>query len=259
MFYLNWFGFPALVCSLAIIAIGFCVLLQNPRGPTHRALFYFCLSLFVWLFGYSAVYFSKDPEVALFWGRTSFLGIAFISSTNLYFNLTFIGVKNRKTLIGFAFATSLFYALLSYTPYIYSGVKSFFWGYYTQIGALHPSFLIIFILIWSYSLYRLYKSMQEKKKCQDFNAYNRTKSMFIAWTGGVVGMMDFLPNYGIGNYPFGCFVALYWTFTCAMALLNYSKPNLNLLTRKCLIGGYIAAGLMLLYICNCSLKHAFAF
>src|SRR5690349_20225511 len=126
----NLFSVPTLFSAIIMGYIGVYVLLLNPSSKVFRAFLLFCFSGVGWLLGFSLVYLSKSPTTALFWSNLTFISIAFIPTTNLYFNFCLIdaNVKN-KVFTPLLFFTSLFFAITGYkTSLIYSSIHLFFWG-----------------------------------------------------------------------------------------------------------------------------------
>ena len=225
--------------------MGVFVLKKNPKSSTNRSLSYFCLSIFGWLLGYSLIYCSGNGETAYRFAKLTFLSVVFIPFTYLYFNLTFVdSITNHKKLIIINLILTTIYILFSQTHTIYDGVTKYFWGYYPMAGRLHTVFFANYILVWCYSLMLMYKHMQKKKELKDFESYRKAKYVFIAWSGGLLGVVDFLPKYGIPIYPFAYLIALYWTGISAYAILPH-KPRMFLFNRSALIFSGIAAVLII--------------
>src|SRR3989338_2654543 len=126
---------PLIISGLLITYIGIYVLSKNPRSEVHRGLFYFCLSLVVWLLGYTFMYCTHAPDLALEWARFGFIGIAFIASTNFYFNVKLLKISGKRDILITFFIISVFLAVIGHTPLIYTQVQMFFWGFYPLAGS----------------------------------------------------------------------------------------------------------------------------
>lgn len=236
MLEINFFALPPFFSALLIMGIGLFMFYKNPRSVVHRAHSYFCLSVFVWLICYTVMYCCKDPETALKWARMGCVGVLFIPLTNLYFNIRVLKIHNKRLFLIFLTCLTGVFLGLSHTPYYYLGSTKYFWGYYPIAGPIHGLFLLSYIAIWSYGLWLLYQKIQEKKKANDFMVYHQIKYIFIAWLGGSLGIVDFLPKYGIPVYPFAYLVALYWVLITSFAITRYQLlSDISFITRRFLI------------------------
>lgn len=233
---ISLFALPPFLSAILIAVIGLYVVLKNPRSETHRALGFFCLSLVVWLFFYTLMYSSTEDAAALQWAKMGFSGIAFIALTNLYFNMCLIKFRSRKIYMLVFLGISTFFAVAGKTDLLYSGIGKFYWGYYPQAGKLYVVFMSYYIALWFFGLHLLYQNMLERKKSQDFLSYNQIKYVFIAWLGGSLGIVDFLPKYGVPIYPFAYMVALYWVLISMFAVTRYKLlADIYFITRRFLI------------------------
>jgi len=237
MLVLNLFSIPPFISAIIIIGIGFFVIYKNPLSRRNQALLLFCLCLFFWLTCYGAAYNSSTPEGALKWARRGFIAVAFIAYLFCNFTVIFLKAPRQNFVLGVLFASSVILALLSQTELIYDGVDQFFWGYYPTAGPLYGVFIAIYVATWLYCLWLVYMDMENKKKAGDFLSYNRLKYVFFAWLGGTLGVVDYLPKYGVPVYPFAYIVALYWVLTLAFVISRYRVlADISFITRKLLIG-----------------------
>ena len=251
MLTINLFSIPPALAGLFIAYIGIQIVIKNPRSQVHRALFYFCLSLCVWLFCYTVMYCCKDPDIALIWARCGFVGIAFIAFTNFYFNIQLLKITDKRALLVTLLSVSVLFALLGHTPLIYRDIGHFFWGNYPLAGPLYAVFMVYYIGTWLHGLKLLYEKMLEKKKNNDFLSYNQIKYVFIAWLGGSLGIVDFLPKYQIPIYPFAYFIALYWVLTSAISITQYrSLADTYFVARRLLIGS-VFSGIIVTFFAIC--------
>ncbi len=243
----NIFSIPTFLSALIVAVTGVVVFKNDPKSSVNRALAYFCASIFGWLFLYSMAYCSGTPETAYKWVKLAFVGVSFIPFTNLYFNLSLTeNAREKPILLGSCFLITLFFASLSQTPFIYAGMEHRFWGFYPMAGAVYGYFIAFYVSVWLYSLFLLYKFMEKKKLQKDFAAYNKTKYVLIAWSGGFLGIADFLPKYGVPVYPFAYLVGVYWILVSAYSILPVkSRMHMFLTSRKALIASGIAAVLII--------------
>ncbi len=246
---LSVFSIPPFLSALIVLMVSIHVFLKNPRSKTHQALQYFCLTLVVWTFCYSAVYSSDSSEAASRWARLAFYGIAFIPSTNFYFYAVMSGLKNSRWTVCF-FALSVLFALIHFiSPLICGGVEHFPWGYNVQAGPLLWLFLAYWATAWAFGIRLVFAKMNERKKAGDFISYNQAKYVFFGLVGQGLGAVDFLPSYGISIYPFGYIVAVYWCTLVAFAITQYKMlADITFLTRRVLIASAVIFQMAAFYL-----------
>ncbi len=249
MFNLNIYALPPFASALVISGIGIYTLLKNPSSKIHRSLFYFCLTLTVWLSGYTLMYCSTTPQMAIKFARIGFIGISFIALTNFLFNVNVLGIQNKKIFIWTLFFISLILSILAQGDFIYISTESFFWGFYPQAGPLYFVFMAYYVSTWAYGLYLLYLRMKEYKNKKNYLAFNQVKYIYIAWLGGSLGIVDFLPKYGVPIYPFAYVIALYWVLICTFAITRYKMlTDISYLTRKLLITSAVFASMFFIFL-----------
>lgn len=237
---LNHFSIPPFLSSLIVFYISATVFLKNPRSKAHQAFTGFAMCLVIWTLCFSIVYSSPSPEAAARWIRLSFYGIAFIPATNFYFNSVISGMKYRKWSVCFFVISALFVLIHSMTSLIYSGVAHFFWGYYPVAGSLHWIFPLYCTAVWAFGIKLISERMEERKKAGDFIGYNQAKYVLMGLVGVVLGIIDFLPKYGVSIYPIGYIATVYWCVIVDFAITRYKMLiDISFLTRRIIIGSAV--------------------
>ena len=247
------FSIPTFLSALVVGITGVIVFRNNPQSPVNRSLSYFCASIFGWLLAYSFAYCSQEPGLALQWVRIGFVSVAFIPFTNLYFNLTLTDIAHkRRGLLGVTFLGALLFAGMSQSRFIYADIAEYFWGHYPLAGSVYAVFIAYYVSVWLYSLIALYQYVQQKKEEKDYPSYQKAKYVLIAWSGGLLGIVDFLPKYGFAVYPFAYLIGVYWILLSAYAVLPVkSLVRMIFLSRTALIASGVAA---LVIICSAALR-----
>ena len=146
---MNFFALPLLITDVILAVMGFFVLFKNIRSQLNVTFFLFCLSMVVWLSGFSAMYLTKDPLVALQYARIGFLGVVFIPVFAYHFVITILNLKNNFFLY-IIYILSALAIIASRTPYVYSSITRHFWGYYPVAGKFYFVFLVMFISVFMY-------------------------------------------------------------------------------------------------------------
>ena len=207
------------------LILGVFVLLKSPKERLNRLFFRFTLSIFTWLSLFALGYSVASPKWALFIFRAAYLGVAFIPIHCLQFHLEFLGIyKPRliRTLYGF----SIFFALLSQTPYFFTAVKKYFWGFYPQATGIYLGFIAYFSLLVGAScvllMYQLLRGFV-KGDAQNFK-YQQLKYLALSFIIAYTASVDYIAKFGIEFYPFG-----YVNITLFVTILTYAMLRHRLL------------------------------
>jgi hypothetical protein len=142
----NPYAIPTLITGVAIIALGFIVLVGERNSRVGLSFFIMTVTAAIWLFCYSLMYCAVAAPVASAWAVMGQFGITFIPAAVYHFTVGTLAIyskhKNRVWLAwlvsGFFFVTAL------YGDAFISGVNHFWWGYYARYEWASIPFLVFF-------------------------------------------------------------------------------------------------------------------
>jgi HD-GYP domain-containing protein (c-di-GMP phosphodiesterase class II) len=173
------------------------------------------------------MYSSKNANTALIFARIGFLGIAFIPILSYHFISVFLNHKNQKFLF-FIYIVTILLLPLSFTNYIYNGVKMRFFGYYPTAGVIYPIFLASFIILFLKGILLFYKYYKKEKRNEQI------KYVMLGFFIGMCGVVDYLakfkPFYNI--YPLGYICAIGFYSIISYAIIKYHLMDINIVIKK---------------------------
>jgi PAS domain S-box-containing protein len=208
------------VSSFAILTIGLIIFLQNTKSAINRFFLLSCLSIFVWLSGFSMVYLSKEGAVALTWFKYySHLGVVSIVPNVYFFNRAVTrGLRNLSPwfIVGY-FLSLLFYGLGFGHNFIVGTIR-YPWGWYPHYSPLSYCFLSLFLSLMVLSVSELWRALG---KSESKTENKKIKILLIATLIGYTGILDFLPALGIALYPFGYLTVFIWISLVGYVVLRY--------------------------------------
>jgi len=88
-----------LITSLLLLVLFLFVLLKNRKSKVNLSFSLVCLSAFIWLFCYSQAYRAESQQLAAFWFKVGFGGVAFIAITYFHFANTILNIISTKKII----------------------------------------------------------------------------------------------------------------------------------------------------------------
>lgn len=221
---------PSITCFLLFL-IGLFVFLTNRKSATGMLFSLFCFSMVVWLFGFSAMYFTTNAATALFYARLGFVGIIFIPIFAIHFILVFIKEKYPKWAIILLYLTSIPAFFISRTNLIYANIGTFFWGFYPLAGPFYFVFLAAFVICFTTGVLLLIKALIRENKEKNFDKAKQITYVLFAFGIGTTGLIDYIIKYDISIYPFGYISAFFF-----LSLIAYAITKTRLLDIRIVIG-----------------------
>ncbi len=230
---INLYVYPHLISGILIFFLGFFVYFKNKKAMINKVFGLMCLSIFIWLGSYGAVFSSPDEQSAISWIRVVYLGVIFIPVTVHHLSLAFIGKLDSKNLILIrsSYIGGLILLALAQTDYFFGGVYKYFWGYYPKAGYLYNVFMIFFIYFYGRGLVQLFIA---KKSIKLMGSHHETQLKYLraALTIALVASVDYLAKYGLEIYPFGYLFMLCFVSIIAYAIVAHQLLDIEVVIRR---------------------------
>lgn len=225
-YYFNLYAIPVGIAAISVLVMGVIVFLQNTRSPINFFFALSCLSVFIWLSGFSIVYSSSESAVALSWFRYyAQLGVVTIGP-NIYFFVKALTkpAKSQKALLVVIYSLALIFYATGHIPGFITAAVRYFWGWYPLFGPLSYPYLVFFFALMLAAFHNLWLS-QGKMELAIEN--KRIRIVFIAMLLGYTAALDFIPTFGIGLYPFGYLNIFVWLLLMGYAIVKYNLMRLT--------------------------------
>lgn len=213
MYQFNFHAVAPFVSHLISVAVGFFVIVKNPRSSLHVTLGIFCLFASLWQFGTGMMFMAKTDELAIFWDRIVYIGVNFMWMMHFHFSLLFSKADDKKYWLVAAYIIATFYALFIFSDYLIHDLYRYAWGCHTIAGPLHHSFVLISTGFYMKSLYLIFRSYKRTGNLREKAQY---KYYFVGFAIYVSATLAYLPAYEISIYPFS-----YWFETIYCLILVY--------------------------------------
>jgi diguanylate cyclase (GGDEF)-like protein/PAS domain S-box-containing protein len=228
------FALPVLLVGISLVGLGLFVLIRERSSRVGILFFLFAVSVSLYLIAMGITYSTRDVRVATFWIKIAHIGLLFIPSTAFFLTVTRLQVAHRhRFLTPVVFVLSFLLVLSSFrNDSLLKGVNYFFWGYYAQYGTLGFVTLLFVIIVMAYILhlywqeYLLSKTERQKK---------RFRGIFIAFSIGTIAVVDVIPTFGIGFYPFGYIPMFIFFVIMAYIITHYHLTDISLESAACQI------------------------
>lgn len=217
---------PLFVAMMAILLLGFLVLIRERVSLISVLFFLVTLSASIWLASFVGVYLAAQEEVALWWARASYLGVPFIASATYHFAVAVLRIYERyKAVVWAGWAISTLFSLAGlHTDALVGGLHHYWWGYYPSFNWLGSVFLVYFFGMFLLSMYHYWKGY---RRAEPGTHKRRIQSFMIAFAFGYVGSVDYVATYGIPLYPFGYLAASAFVLISARAIWTYHLADIT--------------------------------
>ncbi|MFV1998248.1 MAG: ATP-binding protein [Acidiferrobacterales bacterium] len=191
------------ITALFILALGAYVFWRERASRIGIQYFLFEIAVFLYLFTVSFQMASLNPDVAMFWARTTQIGVLLMYPTVYQFGVIFIGYEERKRkLVIAAWILAGIFILINVTTDLYiNEMYQYWWGRYVKFGWLPTSYLSLssfFVLTGLMYIVQVYR-----RSPVGTIQHKRAKGMLWGFGFGVITFVDTIPAYGFDFYPFG--------------------------------------------------------
>ncbi len=241
-YFLNLYAVPVAVVSSLILATGLFVFLQQKRSPTNCSFFFLCLCIGFWLYGISAVYCSRDPEIALRWYRwVTFLGVAHIAPMVYLFSVQWLKLyENQKRWVKGSFVlAALFYFTSVTTPFGIVKMREHFWGFYPEYGVAGRVFLVFFFASFLAAFLNFFSALRKEA---DSLRKRQIGLITVAFLISVTGSVDYLPKISSWElYPFGYLCVLSWILMVAYSIVRYRMMDIETVIHKTIMWSIVSS------------------
>ena len=158
---------PNIVVSILILSLGAIVFFRNTKSDLNCSFFLMALSIVLWIFFHAICYITKDPSIALFWAKFSYLGVCFVS-TNIYaFSVAYLNLSQQKKWVFQAYMMSSLFCLFIPTGWLIKEVQRYPWGYYPRAGEIHPILVLFFGAVFCGALFNFYRGFKQEARFKD--------------------------------------------------------------------------------------------
>lgn len=226
-YYFNPHAIPPFLVGLLLIGVGLFAVIRNRRSMPSLVFGLLLLSGAVWLISYAGLFSSSNDSTAFLWAKIEHVGVIFLPALLFLFPAVLVGY-GRRFAIFFWIVFSLcclFLFSLFFTPYFIEGVYKYSWGYFASYGPLIYSFVVfIAIIIWT-NLVLHWIGYQRSSLDAPRRMFRR---FFIAFGIAQLGMMDFLPGFGVPIYPVGSIAVLICVSILAETVFRFQLTAITL-------------------------------
>ena len=245
--YFNPYAILPLTTSLIVLSLGILVFFKSTDTKINKIFLVWCISIFIWLFCYSIVYSTKNPNIALILVRIACSSVMCFSVIFYHLTAAFLDIKSEMKFIHtIYFVTFALIPFQLFTDYFIINTHKYFFGFYGIAGPLYIYAILLFLVCMSRPMYLLIQAVKDKNA--DGQRLMQTKYILAAFAIAYLASIDFLPKFGIEIYPAGAIFILCWVIIMSYAILKHRLLDINIVLRKGLIYSLLVAILTIFYL-----------
>jgi len=224
------FVLPPFLTGLCTLALGLFVLLKSKSSVLARRFSLLCFSIMVWQFGNVLAWSAKTSDIALFWIKLVYIGVAFIPSLAYHFSVKFINLQKQKRWIPFMYLLSFLLLFLVFRKDFIIGIRETSWGVHQIGGRSHNVFLFFWTLPLILAFFNFYHG--HKSTTSPFERQRR-RLVLISFFVACLASIDYLPSYGVQiPYPLGFIFILFFLVSTGYASVHYRILNVDIILKK---------------------------
>ncbi|HTG00846.1 MAG TPA: PAS domain S-box protein [Nitrospirota bacterium] len=224
----TFFALAVFLIGVSIAMQGLFVLIRERLSLVGLSFLLLCLNIGLYLVLFSGTFASPtmDISVALFWSKIANLGVIWIPSSILLLVTVLAGLQRRYRLaiIVSAAASAAFSIGLIFTDLFIRRMGQFSWGKYSQYGPLGYAFVGYFCLVMVLVVRLLWKAHRHAATDRQRKRY---RGLLIAFIGGYISSVDFLPAFGISLFPFGAVFIGFFIAATTHVVLRYRLVDIT--------------------------------
>lgn len=215
------YTFPPLLVGLSIVLLGLVTLVRERGGRVSWLFLFMASAVGFWLMAIALAYAATDAAIALWWIKAEHVGVHLIPGSLFHFATTVTGTyrENRRlVLLGWLFSALL--ALLTVSSdLLVADVYHYWFGYYPRYSWSSLVFLAFFgVTLWL-SIRQFWLAWRHGTP--GTISQRRARAFFVAFAIGYLGVVDYLPAFGIEFYPLGFLPILAFLLLSAFTISRY--------------------------------------
>lgn len=204
-----------------IFSLGTLSALRERKTSESIAFFKLTAAIALWLFGFAWMYASVDEETACWWAKISYIGIALIPAAAFEFSTMLMqDFQQLQKRIQAFWTIGVFFLIATLaTDVQFGSMYRYEWGFYPRHTLTSIPFLIYFFGVLMLVLRRYVMGFRQARKGS--LQWKQGRLMLFAYLVSNIGLVDFLPSWGIAVYPFGFVAIILFTLILFYTISRY--------------------------------------
>ncbi|MDD5639343.1 MAG: ATP-binding protein [Candidatus Pacebacteria bacterium] len=230
---MDFYAISALINAITSLTLGGFVCFKSKKNITNTNFVLLSLSIFFWSTFYFLWQISNDYSSALFYTKMLSIGSTFIPIFYLHWVLSFLGLKDKKSILIllFGYSITVFFLFFSFSSSFIKDVEPIlFFKFWPKAGPLYTVYLIFsYIGLFGYGLLQLIKNYSQTSGLKHYQIQYIIIGTIVGFIGGIT---NFFLWYNIPIPPFGNIIISLYVFILFYAMIKYRLMDILIMARK---------------------------
>lgn len=209
-----------------VLLLGIVVVIRERASRIGVLFLAMTSSIAVWLFMFSLMYATSDPQAGLFWAKAAFIAIPFIPTAVYHFIVSLAHRERRlQTQLRVMWGISAFFVLaIIFTDQIVDGVERYPWGFYPRYAWASGPYLLFFFFALGAALWH---GIQAYRAADTESERRRMAAVSASIAIGYIALFDYLPSFGVDVLPMGYLAIVGFVLTMGYTVWRYELAEIT--------------------------------
>ncbi|MFA5080890.1 MAG: ATP-binding protein [Candidatus Paceibacterota bacterium] len=233
---MDFYAISALINAITSLTLGGFVFFKNRKNIINTTFVLLSFAIFFWSIFYFLWQISNDYSSAIFYTKMLSIGSTFIPIFYLHWVFSFLGLKNKKSILILLFGYSLtvFFLIFSFSSSFIKDVEPILsFKFWPKAGPLYTIYLIFsYIGLFGYGLIQLLKNYSQTSGLKHYQIQYIIIGTIVGFIGGIT---NFFLWYNIPIPPVGNIIISLYVFILFYAMIKYRLMDILIMARKIFI------------------------
>ncbi|MFA5975523.1 MAG: response regulator [Elusimicrobiota bacterium] len=222
----SWYTIPHLISGALFIVLGIITLVRERFSLVALSFFILTFGVGTWQLGDAVLYSVNNPHTALLVCRVALSGTVF-TPIGVYFTALTIAQQQHRYRLSIwihSLLCPVWVWLFTNTDFLINNTYHYSWGYYSKFS----KFIVVFIIYMAVLFFRMFRMLWEgRQQAVQEKQKKRLTALFVAFSIGYIGVLDFIAGFGIPLYTFGWFPTLLLVILCTRTIRLYRLVDIT--------------------------------
>lgn len=224
---LNALAIQTLVAAFAVFTLGIFAVSRERGSRVSAAFLAVTVTVSVWLFAFSWMYSANSEQIALWWAKSAYIGVALIPAAVYHYSVQVLQEDRKygKRALSVWIIGLFFLLLILNTDMLFSSLYRYRWGFFPAYRMTSIPFLLYFFCVAADVLRRSWRG--SRNAAAGHAQQMRARVVLVTLSVGYLASFDYLAAWGVPLYPFGYVLILVFIVLAARGIVHYELVSIT--------------------------------
>jgi PAS domain S-box-containing protein len=226
-FVFNLHALPPLITALSVLLLGLIVVIREKGSRVSLLYLGYTLAVSAWLFSASIALLMPTEDTAYAWMKFANAGVTILPIALYHFTAVVLEKekRHRRRILSGWIVSAIFLAASLLTDVLFGGFYHYSWGIFLRFRP--PALLfVLYFFVMTLGTLRLYW-LEYRTSDRNTTKHRRAKAFLVAFGIGYLGMLDFLPAFGVPYYPLSSVPIICMLILVSRAIWRYRLVDIT--------------------------------